>query len=146
MNKEHPTEIDDVFYIHNLEHRNKNPNKAQWSISKPEERECFILAAKLKYKEKICELDATCWGIHLNANKVGILGQSMARSSRPKRDLFIAKFVDGSADGKWHGYPADHEMNAQDIPPHCILNHWLRSNYFSPAKIRKISRGQRCRP
>lgn len=134
----------DICYIHNPQHRDGNPNKTQWTINEIDERSCFQFAGRLKYEQN-CELSTTCWGIHVTNGRVCALGKSAVKSSAPIYDLIIAKFVDGNANHKWHGYPADHEANIQDIPPECVRSSWLKSGYLTAAKIRKISRGQRCR-
>ncbi len=82
------------------------------------------------------------WGLHVPNGSILYLGVAQDHSTQ----VFIAKFVDGTAKNDWHGYPADHERNPHDIPDTAILNNWLSSKILSAAKIRKISRGQPCNP
>jgi len=56
--------------------------------------------------------------------------------------IFIAKFV--GAGGVWHGYPADHQQNQRDIPDESVLLKWMDLKVLSPAKVRKVLRGQLC--
>ena len=55
----------------------------------------------------------------------------------------MAKFV-GNRD-IWYGYPADHQRNQQDIPTERVRRIWMQGGVLTPAKIRKITRGQPCR-
>jgi len=71
------------------------------------------------------------------------LGRS-ARSVPVFRKLLLGKFIGGEPSNTWHGYPADHVQNSQDIPPASILRQWLESKILRPAQIRKISKGQKC--
>lgn len=60
-------------------------------------------------------------------------------------DVFIAKFVTDKNHNTWHGYPADYQLKAQDIPAGSILLKWEEQNLITKAKMRKIMRGQPCR-
>lgn len=57
--------------------------------------------------------------------------------------VFVAKFTEDQ--DVWHGYPADHRRNHQDIPTEYVLGDWMRARLLTPAKIRKLVRGQPCR-
>lgn len=144
LNHEHHTRHEGAFYVHNVLHRNGNPQKSQWSISELDERNCFENAAGFLHIYG-WTLTFCCWGLHFSEGGLSYLGISAANSSDPRRELFIAKFVDSNQNNRWHGYPADHVDHPQDIPPENILSHWMRLRHLSPAKIRKISKGQRCK-
>jgi hypothetical protein len=88
--------------------------------------------------------DNSCWGLHFRDELVSYLG--VTKSAAPeKRRLFVAKFIDNNGNNRWHGYPADHVLNQQDIPPENILGNWLENQYLRTATIRKLSKGQKCR-
>ena len=116
-------------------HRNGNPRKSQWTISEPDEIECFRAAFRNNWR-----VGATTWGLHLVEQQPDWLGVSKDRANR----LFIAKFVSDAKTGPWHGYPADYRNNQHDIPSESILGKWLMETKLSAAKIRKIARGQPC--
>ena len=124
----------EMIYLMNAIHRNRTPNKSQWTITPEEELRTF----------RICEANRwysgnVGWGLHLNGNRPLWLGLTRDH----KQPTFIAKFV-GDASGTWHGYPADHTSNIRDIPFERVLLSWLTRSLFSKAKIRKIARGQKC--
>lgn len=128
-----------VVYIHKVDHRNGNPHKSQWTIIEADERTCFHRSRRAWGNPAYC-----CWGLHLVNEQAEYLGMSKRAASEQRR-LFIAKFVDGNRNGKWHGYPADHVANQQDIPPEIVLGSWLRQGHLPTAVIRKVLRGQKCR-
>jgi hypothetical protein len=82
------------------------------------------------------------WGLHLVDESAAWLGKSAIHRER----LFLAKFVDPTEKSDWHGYPADHCRNAQDVPSEGVLDSWIERGLLSGAKVRKIIRGQRCSP
>ncbi len=125
-----------IIYIHKTDHRNINPNKSQWTITREAERECFN-----KAHPDWLDQENYSWGLHFENGKVTYLG--ITKSSEPsKRELFLAKFEDSSKNHKWHGYPADPFRHNQDIPPEIITGIWLKESFFKAAEIRKLSRGQ----
>lgn len=123
-------------YLHNLQHRDGTAMKSQWIIGYAEERTCFINSYNNAWFN-----NNTGWGLHFYDQIVDYLGVSHDRERR----LFIAKFVADNGPSYWHGYPADYQINIQDIPREDVLNKWLAGGIFSPAKIRKILRGKPCR-
>lgn len=125
----------DLTYIHKTDHRNRSARKSQWTISEQDERTCFVLMYDSKWYEGNCG-----WSLNLNNGIINYLGVSFIRQRR----LFLAKFVDGNNNQRWHGYPADHISNEQDIPPGAILLVWKNAGYLSLPKVRKIIRGQPC--
>lgn len=131
--------LPNIYYIFKIDHRNGNPDKSQWSISESMEISCFQRA----YASWRCSPN-NCWGLHLEKDKVAYLG--ITKSSAPEeRRLFVAKFINGNKNNRWHGYPADHVLHHQDIPPEDVLARWLQAQYLRPAVVRKLSRGQKCK-
>lgn len=128
-----------ISYIPKLDHRNGSPQKSQWTISEQAEQQCFYQAYNLWQ-----QAEYTCWGLHFENGKAVYLGKSKI-SSGIVRDLFIAKFLDSNANCEWHGYPADHTLNHQDIPPTDVLAVWLKDGHLRQAAIRKITKGQKCK-
>lgn len=137
------SDVLEIFYIHKIDHRNKSPQKSQWTISLEEERTCFSEGMNLMFAN--CQPEALCWGLHLKDGKVEYLGEAAAYSRNPYLDLFIAKFVDGNRNNKWHGYPANPASNQQDIPPRDILKLWMSKGYLKASMIRRIARGKKCK-
>ena len=121
-------------YVPNVIHRNRTPNKSQWTITLEEELNTFRSCTNNRWY-----LEHVGWGLHLSGNNPLWLGLTRDH----KRCTFIAKFV-GDASGTWHGFPADHTRNIRDIPFESVLHAWLNKNFLSKAKIRKIVRGQQC--
>jgi len=125
----------DVIYKPNKQHRDKNPNKSQWTISILEEVKVFENTYPNNWIDQ-----SVGWGLHFVNNGVQYLGNA----SNQNRRLFIAKFMDGNCNGKWHGYPADYQTNIQDIPNEFGLKEWVDKRYLSNAKIAKITQGKPC--
>ena len=130
----------EIFYTHKVDHRNNSPEKSQWIITEAEERECF------KYSFESCwdEQSFTSWGLYFKDNKVDYLGKT-ATNEPMFSYLFIAKFVDSTKNHKWHGYPANPGGKQQDIPPVFVTKEWQNKNYLPRTKVRKISKGQKCK-
>jgi len=123
-------------YIANQQHRDGNPHKCQWTIPEDEETAVFQRAHAEGWL-----LPSTGWGIHIRDGQAAYVGMAVDR----QRELLLAKFVAGNAPVVWHGYPADHQMNPQDIPDELVLSKWLNSGVLSAPKLRKIGKAQRCR-
>lgn len=139
MDTEHSV-FPSITYLHKMDHRDQSEKKSQWSISMDEERQCFTSAISFNW----ILLECNCWGLHLKNGKATYLGTT-AKNEPKLRQLFIAKFIDGNKDNKWHGYPADPcNEKQQDIPPDFIRKSWLERQYLRPQTVRKISRGQKC--
>jgi len=103
-------------YQTKVDHRNGAPKKSQWSIPAREEELCFNDA----FNKDWCGLGRG-WGfIHVKLDGARPLGWSAAELGAP-RTLYIAKFLDGNSNNQWHGYPADHQNHAQDIPDETFL-------------------------
>lgn len=124
-----------IFYEIHPDHRNKTRNKSQWIIKIEEERSCFNKTIENSWINK-----NVGWGLHFENDILSYLGFAQDHITK----IFIAKFVDGSNSNHWHGYPADHHRNNDDIPSQKILHLWLDAKVLSSPKIRKILRGQPC--
>lgn len=61
-----------------------------------------------------------------------------------REELKIAKFVDGSQNDVWHGYPADYLRNKHDIPHTTVLTTWKSLGYISKSTLNKLRRGIPC--
>jgi hypothetical protein len=122
-------------YLHHPDHRNATHGKSQWTITKQEELASFHVAHSSGWITGV-----SGWGLYTPAGVPEWLGTAQDHVRR----VFLAKFVSSSTPVTWHGYPADHQVNAQDIPNERILNDWLTKGLFRPAKLRKLARGQAC--
>ena len=123
------------MYIPNPDHRNQTPRKSQWTISIDEEIRCFNVAQVRGW-----HVNNVGWGLYMPNAHPDWLGVAQDHHTK----VFIAKFVSSQHTDTWHGYPADYRRNAHDIPHERVLNSWLQDGIFTPAKIRKITKGQRC--
>lgn len=124
----------EVTYQFNEQHRNRNPNKSQWDISRDDELTVFGYAASWN-----CLMEGSGWGLHTNCGSPQYLG-----TVPDGRQSFIAKFVSADNLDTWHGYPADYISNHHDIPDPKILSLWAENKLISRPKARKIMRGQPC--
>lgn len=122
-------------YIISSQHRRRgNPNKSIWTITYEEEVDCFIQALNGNWKA-----ENEAWGIKFINGALQVVGQNHNR-----KELKLAKFVDGTNTNVWHGYPADHMNKAQDRPATNILKVWVTNGYLTKAKMSKIRLGQSC--
>jgi len=122
-------------YIVSSQHRKTgNPNKTIWTLSYEEEVECFTLSKKESW------IDGKYgWGIKPSNSLISYLGHNFENER-----LKLAKFVDGSDNDVWHGYPADYLRRNQDRPPYEILKDWVKKKHLNKSKMNKIRRGQSC--
>ena len=121
-------------YQPNPAHRNNTPGKSQWAVSLPDEQAIFLQSVNEQW------LSAECgWGLHLVEGAPSYLGVAQDHLT----EVFFAKFV-GKSTSPWHGYPADHVRNSQDVPHEEVLSAWMQRHLISRAKVRKILRGKRC--
>ena len=123
-----------MTYSPNPQHRNRTPEKSQWSISLAQEIAYFNTTYANQWID-----NNNGWGLHYSEGRLDYLGLAQDYITR----VFIAKFVGDR--GTWHGYPADHQQNQQDIPTERIRTIWINTNVLRPAQIRKITKGQPCR-
>lgn len=124
-----------VLYTCHPDHRNGTLGKSQWRVVPDEEIRCFARCLRDTWTR-----GAVGWSLHLVDGRPEYLG--VAQDHRTP--LFVAKFVDGTQRGIWHGYPADHQRNHADIPDLPILRDWLNGALLTRPKIRKLIRGQPC--
>lgn len=116
-------------------HRDGTPGKSQWEINNHQERDVFTEVHRRNWIQQ-----NKGWGLHLVGGVVSYLG----RTRDHRRLVFIAKFVDEDHTQTWHGYPADHQSSASDIPVPAILKQWMDANLLRRAVLRKIAKGQPC--
>ena len=127
-----------IAYEVNPVHRNGMPTKSQWAIPEAHEVDSFTNALANTWVGHGIGIG---WGLHLVNGRAAYLGVAKDRVT----NLLIARFVDGTRTQNWHGYPADHQANAQDVPDESILNAWMAAELIAPAKIRKLEKRQPCR-
>ena len=123
-----------MTYTSNPVHRNRTMGKSQWSITIEDENVCFSRAVANAWL-----VGQEGWGLHYPTGRPKYLGVAQDHTTQ----VFIAKFVGASE--VWHGYPADHQQNQRDIPDEGVLRKWMDAKFLSPAKVRKVLRGQPCR-
>jgi hypothetical protein len=127
---------DGVLYMHNPVHRNwKAGGKSQWTIPEAAERACFLRAYGNHWV-----LERAGWGLHLENGQPDYLGKGQDHQMM----VFVAKFVNGSGTGPWHGYPADHCRTVGDIPRQTVAWDWYSRGLLTRPKVRKLLRGQPC--
>lgn len=135
MDEEENTAKTIVTYWVHPHHRDKRPDKSQWSIIPDEEFECFVGATHLDKS----------FGLYLKDGNPHALGKRKNKAIQEgKKDakLYIARFVHDAAHKVWHGYPADGELGDQDIPSSYYLKQWKAKGYFKPAQLSRIQRGK----
>jgi hypothetical protein len=115
-------------------HRRHQPDKSRWTISVDAEVECFIDSHFNNWTEV-----SIAWGIMYLDNTLLVVGVSSLNDS-----LKLAKFVDSSANGLWHGYPADYVRNYQDRPGMIILKDWRIRGIIEKHQMIKIRKGKVC--
>lgn len=123
-----------TYWVH-PHHRDKRPDKSQWTIIPDEEFSCFV---------KAIHLDDS-FGLYLKDNLPHFLGKRKLKAIQEGKDdseLYIARFVHDDACKVWHGYPADGELGDQDIPSSYYLKQWKAKGYFSAAQLRRIQKGR----
>lgn len=127
-------------YTPNPQHRNKafSYQKSQWSISLPEEIQCYTTAQINSWLHK----DAY-WGLHLIKNNPPLIAP-LGAPPLPNNDrLHIAKFV-CDAIGNWHGYPVAHWISPFDKPGEAVVTDWCNMGHISRQAKSKIIRGKKC--
>lgn len=124
-----------IEYACHPDHRNGNHNKSQWIISQADEVQSFRYAHAQAWI-----LNSRGWGLHIQNGAPDYLGVGVDRNRR----LFVARFEDGNANQKWHGYPADHQSKVNDRLPEELKQLWLENSVLTPAKVRKLAKGEPC--
>ncbi|MDD2396172.1 MAG: hypothetical protein PHG12_10580 [Sphaerochaeta sp.] len=108
-------------------------SKSVWTISQSAELKMFVDSISLKYFDSNYE---SSYNIIFNNNCLQMIGES------PNNDpLFIGKFISKDKAINWHGYPANHIKNRQDIPPDSILTSWKNAG-LSTRDIKRIKKGK----
>lgn len=138
---------DGVSYAFHPHHRNDSyrddpHRKSQWRPDFPQntELECFFLCFVNEWWVTGIQGKREGWGVYLPPGPFRYVGSS----ADARRDLLLAKFVDGTGSHSWHGYPADYQARPQDVPDPDVLKEWLRARPISPRAVRLISSGQPC--
>jgi hypothetical protein len=135
-----------VEYAINRIHRDGNMGQAsQWDIPELAECQAFSLAFAAGWlSERVDEegviLGRTGWGLHVGPNGAEYLGRVRGGGYR----AVVAKFVDGTAMHRWHGYPADHQKFASDVPDMFAVKEWSQTGLLPWPKGRKLLKQQRC--
>lgn len=130
----HP--VQNTNYLIHPHHRNRNPEKSQWTVTHQEELQSFTRALAAEWT-----VDSFGWGVHVVNGVASYLGIAVDKTT----SLIIAKFIKDGVMNQWHGYPANHVENQQDIPPESVVNKWLNEGVLPTAKISKISKGKKCK-
>jgi len=139
--KDDPILIDDrekppTFYqVRSVHRRHGNSEKSIWTISIPEEIECFRYSYSLSWLEK-----TQGWGLKISSSdqleEVGKSDQGIS--------LKIAKFRDDKEDKIWHGYPANYREKIQDKPPETILAKWMEAGFINKVQKSRIVQRKPC--
>ena len=126
-----------MIYTPNPQHRSRAfaGIKSQWTISLPEEKGCFDLAASADWFGNDCY-----WGLNVGGGSVQPIGMAPPPIGCP---LHVAKFV-GDSHENWHGYPVAHWIAPWDRPTEVILISWKVYGFISKAQMAKIHRGKKC--
>lgn len=137
-----------LTYTPKLDHRNKSPEKSQWTIDLSQEERCFQIAHGSNWIDTAD--DKIAWGLHYDKGGcLAHLGLSAKKFKRKKSDplkrLFIAKFINSYGRNDWHGYPADqHNCAPYDIPPTMLLRRWMKENVLPKALASRLMQGRSC--
>lgn len=116
-------------------HRNNTPGKSQWIISEREEIKCFENAVINKWSD-----ESNYFSLKKDVRKKLVaLGKNKFHEK-----LYLAKYTANPKD--WHGYPADHVRNSNDIPSQVILDSWMKNKTLPKHKVFKIQQGKPCNP
>jgi len=127
-----------IYYVNHPHHRDAtNHDKSQWTITGDEEEATFSRTVNQGWYKQ-----STGWGLHLPNGDPEYLGISRrAGPLNTARRLFIAKFVQDPNRPCWHGYPADHQRHASNVPPDTLLRTWCEANLLRWAVMSKIMKG-----
>ena len=131
-----------VYYVNHPHHRDPaQRDKSQWTISRDDERDVFRLTVTRRWY-----LSPTGWGLHLPNGVAAYLGHArdLTDTGREARRLFVAKFIQDMGNTVWHGYPADHQRHAANVPPESLLKSWAEAGFLRWSTISKVLRGKPC--
>lgn len=124
-----------LHYMNHPDHRNGRHGKSQWNIPPLAEQHSFSEAHANGWLRA-----SEGWGLHTSSRSPQYLGYAQDHAT----EVFVAKFVGDQGGALWHGYPADHQRCPQDIPAEAVLQAWIDAELLTPAKARKVAKGQRC--
>lgn len=126
-----------VNYTPNPQHRNSSfsAQKSQWTITVPEEIDCFRTAIGASWFGNDCY-----WGFCLDQSSLRPVGIAPPPYSCP---VHFAKFV-GDTLQNWHGYPVAHWVAPWDKPPQGILKGWASNGFITKPQFARILRGKKC--
>ena len=141
INKEIPIPYLGLKYFIIPYHRNKSISKIKslWAITPEDELICFERMYANGWKEEY-----EGWGLQYLRYNYNTTFHITGHNSRGE-ELYIAKFIDSSKNGIWHGYPADYQRKNQDIPKTKILNRWKKDGIISTSQFRKIQQAKKCK-
>ena len=128
----------DLHYKISPKHRVATPseNLSIWQVDYQSEVQCFIDSIDSSYA-----VGHRAWGFISSPpfSKLGI-----GKFSNEITELFMAKFVDGDKNDKWHGYPCYYKRVA-DTPPKSVLTRWVKEEIITKKQMSKISQRQICK-
>ncbi|HGO5857265.1 TPA: hypothetical protein ACK3JJ_001923 [Mannheimia haemolytica] len=119
------------------QHRNRHPEKSQWSISESEEEGLFKSSFSNGWLHP--EDNEKCFGIISNNRKLRILGVSAAHKP-PVQNLHFARFTCDQC--LWHGHPFGNGSSDLKQIPKVVLDNWKERDYISNAVRNKIHKGR----
>jgi hypothetical protein len=126
-------------YVHeygsHVVHRNRTPKKSQWGILYSNELASFCHCVSNGWIE-----GEKGWGFHLVNGRPQYLGVDEVGTMQ----VFIARFEDGNANWKWHGYPLDHVRRPEDCPPDWLRRVWIRMQLLTKPKLARICKRKPC--
>lgn len=123
-------------YFHKPDHRDGTPRKSQWTVPKVAEEAIFRHSCSQRWWT-----DDAAWGLFRPNGVIEYLGVS-ALDPGPADPLVVGFFEIAEP---CHGYPSRCTPGDRDQIPTAVARAWLEQQVLSPAKIRKLRRGQRCR-
>lgn len=123
-----------ITYKFKIDHRNNSPQKSQWIISCNLEYDL----ARQSFDNQF-NLGNKYYNVLSDNVILQIVGRSIIRNSI-REPLKICKFIRNQDD--LHGYPANHMMNLQDIPPDKILKDMKRLSLISKRDYKLIRQGK----
>ncbi len=124
--------VSEIYQI-NPHHRDRTPNKSQWSISSRKEVEVFGWSI-----ENNSIANDYYWGVMNDGAVCYPLGVT-------PHNLYskIARFENSAKPRVWHGYPVDYVNDPQhDCPCRDVLLKWAGLGIITKAQIAKLIGGQ----
>ena len=121
-------------YQFKIDHRNNTAIKSQWILSCNIEYDIACQSIHNKFN-----IDNRYFNVLSNNLILQVVGNSILKD-RYREPLIICKFI--KCQNIFHGYPANHMMNQQDIPPDSVLVRMKSLNLLSDKDHKRISRGR----